>query len=366
MHFENPPPLVAILREAETMMTFIRCAVLTLMLTPAPVVGEDLDKGLDAYNSGDNDTALRELKPLAEQGNARAQAYLGVMYFTGRSVPENETEAAKWYRLAAEQGDALGQLLLGHSYLNSIGVAEDHNEAVKWLRKAAEQGFAVGQLAMGEVYYEGQGVAQDYVSALMWFTIATANGESKAAETRESTENMQHYKVDVPVEEAAKARERTKNMLQPDAVLEAERRAKICMESNYQKCEFLAEFDDSAIVSMCNAEWGDNFEMVAYCRKQQRAAGKAWVSILNTVEPGSPTESIVQGCIAEWEDNYEMLVYCHDQQKTAFESLADTPDSIPNEIYEKIVKMCNIEWSNNFEMVLYCREQQIKSWKSLQ
>ncbi len=33
----------------------------------------DLQKGLDAAYSGDFDTALRELKPLAEQGNAKAQ-----------------------------------------------------------------------------------------------------------------------------------------------------------------------------------------------------------------------------------------------------------------------------------------------------
>ena len=37
----------------------------------------DYQKGLDAYNKGDYATALREWKPLAEQGHARAQTNLG-------------------------------------------------------------------------------------------------------------------------------------------------------------------------------------------------------------------------------------------------------------------------------------------------
>jgi hypothetical protein len=37
-------------------------------------------------------TALRELTPLAEQGNADAQYYLGVMYHKGRGVPWEENK----------------------------------------------------------------------------------------------------------------------------------------------------------------------------------------------------------------------------------------------------------------------------------
>jgi TPR repeat protein len=45
-----------------------------------------LQKGLTAYESGDYATALRELEPLAEQGNERAQNNLGVMYAFGQGV----------------------------------------------------------------------------------------------------------------------------------------------------------------------------------------------------------------------------------------------------------------------------------------
>ena len=48
--------------------------------------GADLQKGLDAAQKGDFATALKEWKPLAEQGNARAQNNLGLMYVKGQGV----------------------------------------------------------------------------------------------------------------------------------------------------------------------------------------------------------------------------------------------------------------------------------------
>ncbi len=42
----------------------------------------------------------------AEEGDAFAQASLGLMYYDGEGVPKDYQEAAKWYRMAAEEGDA--------------------------------------------------------------------------------------------------------------------------------------------------------------------------------------------------------------------------------------------------------------------
>ena len=46
-----------------------------LICTPALA---DFDKGWEAYYNGDYATALKEFKPLAEQGDAKAQFNLGV------------------------------------------------------------------------------------------------------------------------------------------------------------------------------------------------------------------------------------------------------------------------------------------------
>jgi TPR repeat protein len=81
-------------------------------------------KGLTAYKSGDYATALRELEPLAKQGNADAQSKLGWMYETGGfdQVPFNNKTAVRWYTLAAKQGNAESQFNLGSMYHLGKGV----------------------------------------------------------------------------------------------------------------------------------------------------------------------------------------------------------------------------------------------------
>ena len=84
-------------------------------------IAQDYDAGLKAAQAGDFQTALKEWKPLADQGDAYAQNNLGLMYADGEGVPEDDAEAARWLRLAADQGLA---------------------EAAGWYRLAADQGHA--------------------------------------------------------------------------------------------------------------------------------------------------------------------------------------------------------------------------------
>ena len=58
------------------------------------------------------------VKKAAEQGDALSQYSLGFMYARGNGVPEDDAEAARWYRHAAEQGHAAAQFLLGIMYHN--------------------------------------------------------------------------------------------------------------------------------------------------------------------------------------------------------------------------------------------------------
>ena len=82
-------------------------AVLLLVSTEGRCA--DFQKGWDAFNNEDYAAAFREWKPLAEQGDAKAQFLVGAMYSDGIGVPHDHKEAARWYRLAAEQGYVLAQ-----------------------------------------------------------------------------------------------------------------------------------------------------------------------------------------------------------------------------------------------------------------
>jgi len=163
-------------------------ACVGLLLAAAQSFAGPYEDGLAAGQRGDYATALRLLKPLAEQGDARAQNLLGFMYADGKGVPQDDAEAMKWYRKAAEQGHTIAQLNLGIMYDAGLGVTQDNAEAMKWIRKAAEQGFAAAQVYLGQLYAKGRrGVPQDLVQAHLWYNLAAAiTGNKDAVEYRDS------------------------------------------------------------------------------------------------------------------------------------------------------------------------------------
>ena len=87
-------------------LTAILCLTIAVLLGSIGVSeSADFQKGLDAAKSGDFATALREWKPLAEQGEVDAQANLGFMYGNGKGVPQDYIRAHMWWNIVASSGD---------------------------------------------------------------------------------------------------------------------------------------------------------------------------------------------------------------------------------------------------------------------
>jgi uncharacterized protein len=146
-----------------------------LVVACATVAAADFyEDAYSAYQRGDYALAARLFRSLAEQGNAMAQASLGVMYANGQGVQQDDHQAAKWYRKAAEQGMARAQFNVGVMYDKGQGGPQIDQEAVRWYRKAADQGHAKAQFNLGLMYAKGHGVPQDFVRAHMWFSVAAA------------------------------------------------------------------------------------------------------------------------------------------------------------------------------------------------
>ena len=103
-------------------------------------MAQDLRTPREAYNRGDYATALREWRPLAEQGNMTAQSFIGMMYLNGNGVPQDYAEAAKWSRRAAVQEDIPAMYNLGVMYARGQGVTQDNVMAHMWLNLAASKG----------------------------------------------------------------------------------------------------------------------------------------------------------------------------------------------------------------------------------
>jgi TPR repeat protein len=115
--------------------------ILLIFSVVSRIFFNEFQDGWNAYKKNDYKTARELWLPIAEQGEIRAQFFMGFMHDMGFGVPENDKEAIKWYQLAAEQGDARAQLFLGFLYDFGIGVPENDKEAIKWYQLAAEQGY---------------------------------------------------------------------------------------------------------------------------------------------------------------------------------------------------------------------------------
>ena len=145
-----------------------------------PPTSEPLEEALSAALRGDYATALSLWRPLADQGNARAQRNLGVMYHNGQGVPRDFAAAAMWIGKAAGQGDPAAQHNLAFMCDNQQGVPQDHEAAVALYRKAAEQGHAGAQSNLGFMYRNGHGVPRDDAAALNWYGKAADQGNAVA------------------------------------------------------------------------------------------------------------------------------------------------------------------------------------------
>ena len=111
---------------------------------------------------------IGKLKQGAEGGDAAAQNNLGAAYHLGRGVPQDYSEAMRWFRKAADQGYAEAQNNLGMMYDHAQGTPQDFTEAMRWYRKAADQGIStakenlerMARLGMASLAAAGQAPAQ--------------------------------------------------------------------------------------------------------------------------------------------------------------------------------------------------------------
>lgn len=116
----------------------------------------------------------------AEQGNCKAQYFLGDYYENGKGGKKDHAEAAKWFRKAAEQGHPQAQFELGSLYECGWGVEEDQDEAIKWYLRASEQGNSDAAYELGRIYANGFGVEKDLHQAAKWYRQAAESGSDEA------------------------------------------------------------------------------------------------------------------------------------------------------------------------------------------
>jgi TPR repeat protein len=106
---------------------------------------------------GDSRAYVEELRDLANQGIAPAQAGLALTFQS--------------YKFGASR--------------------MDHSEFVSWTIKAAEQGYAIAQFNLSYAYSRGEGVERNDEKALNWMIAAAKNGYGRAQSIFQQKEQIQ-------------------------------------------------------------------------------------------------------------------------------------------------------------------------------
>ncbi len=89
------------------------------------------------YDRANRATTLKVWLPLAEQGDAEAQTYVGETFEKGLGSPPDYAAAADWYLRAAEQGYARAAINLANLFEQGLGLDKDAEMANFWYGEAS-------------------------------------------------------------------------------------------------------------------------------------------------------------------------------------------------------------------------------------
>lgn len=159
----------------------------------APAATDRFTAGKTAYDKKDWPAAIMALRPLAEQGDARAMVLLGNMYTHGYGVARDLTTAFSLYRRAAVAGNGEAMMVTGAMLQQGMGTSTNMPAALAWYERAARTGQQSGALFAGLLLYRGNNTGDantllpDPARAYQWLMIAARTGTDenvkKAAQT---------------------------------------------------------------------------------------------------------------------------------------------------------------------------------------
>ena len=138
---------------------------------------ENMRKGIEYYNSGDDDLAIQCFEKVLETSdNSDAMLFIGKCY---RLYPGDKTDrrnAVTWFVKAADKGNAEAYYYLGDCYERGYGLKQNHEEAAKWFEKAVEKGNVDAMKALARQAIDHKNAAE----AINWYEKAADLGDTES------------------------------------------------------------------------------------------------------------------------------------------------------------------------------------------
>lgn len=160
----------------------MRFKVLMLVLAfmvalPMAAAHANFSEGKKSYDNKNWRRAILHLRPLVEQGDARAMVLMGNMYAEGHGVEKDTSEAFVLYRGAAERNNPDGMLATATLYQVGEGVPGNTRLAIMWFERGAQLGHQSSAFFYAMHLYQGSKGATfdfkpDHNAAYKWFRIA--------------------------------------------------------------------------------------------------------------------------------------------------------------------------------------------------
>lgn len=101
-------------KDKQSLKCFLFCLILSFSFGYASAQSVEYAKSL--INQGRYLEAAKQLRPLADEGNAEAQYWAACLFFDGKGVTKSEAQGVKYATLSADQGFLPGIYLLTNHY----------------------------------------------------------------------------------------------------------------------------------------------------------------------------------------------------------------------------------------------------------
>lgn len=143
----------------------------------SPVLQNELDRAVVAYESGRLDEAYRQFETLARRGVPAAWFNMAAMHLQGEVPRPDKVAARRWMTQAANAGFVTAQFALGQALETGVFGARQLNEAHAWYERAALAGSVEAQVAVATGLYLGRGARKDAAEAAHWYREAAKRGD---------------------------------------------------------------------------------------------------------------------------------------------------------------------------------------------
>lgn len=151
-----------------------------------------------AYLTGENgltqDTplALTYFKKAAYAGSPDALyqlAEISTLNLEGR--PADLNKAFGFYLMAAQRGQAKAQYKLGLMFLTGRGIPQNDNTAIYWLTNSARQGYVLAQKQLADLFVQSGQRFYSLLDAYSWYSIIAAyNTDEVGKESQEARDKV--------------------------------------------------------------------------------------------------------------------------------------------------------------------------------